>query len=657
MTLTKHILLVEDEGGHAELIERALSSSREYTLQVVTTLAAAQFALLERLPHLALVDNRLPDGLGCSLVQTAAGRFPVVLLTAHGSERTAVDTIKAGALDYLVKSPETFADMPHTIERALREWQHILERRKAEDALRESEARFRRLFEATPCVAVQGYTPEGEVNYWNHASETLFGYAATETLQRNIVELIVPPERRLVVQRDIAGMALSGQPIAAHETTLMRKDGSPVPVFTSHAVVRGPDGKPQLFWVHMDLTQQKRSEDERLEMERRLLHAQKLESLGVLAGGIAHDFNNLLTAILGNLDLALMDISELSLARPSLQDAYAAARHAADLTRQMLAYSGRSHFQIRNVNLSEIVEEMAQLLKVSIGKSVALNLNLNHQLPRVQADVAQIQQIVMNLITNASEAIGDHVGSISIASDTQDYDENMLAQSRLAEKPAPGRYVSLTVIDTGCGMDETVQQRLFDPFFTTKFTGRGLGMAVVLGVVRGHQGAIFVESKAGHGTAIRVALPVASSDITTHPDSADDKHQSSTAHSLAPAATVLLVDDEDYIRRVTERMLVRAGFQVVCAGDGEEALQAFRQNGSTFSCVLLDLTMPKMDGPTTLAQLRRVRPDIPVILASGYDEHEVSSRLSGMGFTAFAQKPFNQDQLLAHIRKACSIKV
>ena len=650
----KHILLVEDEGGHAELIRRSLAeASGGYTITVAGTLREAQAFLAERPPALALVDYRLPDGLGNSLVMTANGQFPVVLLTAFGSERTAVDTIKAGALDYIVKSPEAFADMPHVIERALREWQHIIERRKAEEALHESEARFRRLLETTPYVAVQGYTPGAGVNYWNRASEAVFGYAADEALQRDPVELIVPPDRREQVRQDIQAMTRSGEPIPAHETTLLRKDGSAVAVFTSHAVVGTREGQPQLFWVHMDLTERKRAEVERLEMERRLLHAQKLESLGVLAGGIAHDFNNLLTAILGNLELAMMDISDVSPARESLLDARAATRRAADLTRQMLAYSGRGRFQIRSVNLSEVVREMAQLLKVSIGKTATLQLHLDAHLPRIQADVAQVQQVVMNLITNASEALDDRVGSITITTSVRDCDEACLAASRLAEKAAPGRYVALVVTDTGCGMDESVQQRLFEPFFTTKFTGRGLGMSAVLGVVRGHKGAICIESAPGAGTTIRVLFPIEEPDDAPHPKEGPECEPPNESPTTLVEGMILLVDDEESVRRVAERMLTRVGFAVVCAEDGEVALRVLEQHKSRITCVLLDLTMPKMDGPATLAALRRIHSTVPVILASGYDQQELTSRMQGIGFAGFAQKPYHRETLLALIQQVC----
>src|SRR3990170_4789992 len=261
-----------------------------------------------------------------------------------------------------------------------------------------------------------------------------------------------------------------------------------------------------------DLEQQiawrKKAEQESLELERRLLHAQKLESLGVLAGGIAHDFNNLLMAILGNLDLALRKLSPLSPAGTNIQNALQAVHRGADLTRQMLAYSGKGQFVVKNIDLSELVEENAHLFRTSMAKTAALNLRLNRDLPLVEADPGQITQVIMNLITNASEAVGEKAGVIALSTGIQECDEAYLSRSRLEERPPAGRFVYLEVSDTGSGMDEETQQKLFDPFFTTKFTGRGLGMSAVLGIMRGHKGAILVDSVVGKGTTIRVLFPV-----------------------------------------------------------------------------------------------------------------------------------------------------
>ena len=268
-----------------------------------------------------------------------------------------------------------------------------------------------------------------------------------------------------------------------------------------------PGGNRFIVGVARDITDLRCAEEERMELNSRLLHAQKLESLGVLAGGIAHDFNNLLMVILGNLDLALLKLDDTAEVRRSIEYAVNASRRATELTNRMLAYTGKGAFALLELNLSDLVEENANMFAAAVSKKLTLELRPDRTVPPVLADVAQIQQVIMNLITNASEAIGDHAGTIILTTGVRECDKDYLANSRLQEKPSPGRFVWLEVSDTGCGMDADTLQRLFDPFFTTKFTGRGLGMSVVLGIVRGHHGALMVNSSPRKGTVIRVLFP------------------------------------------------------------------------------------------------------------------------------------------------------
>lgn len=289
-------------------------------------------------------------------------------------------------------------------------------------------------------------------------------------------------------------------------------DGRKRIIVNHTAPVMDDDGNVQAaIVVNQDVTDRLQAEQEKLEMERRLLHAQKLESLGVMSGGIAHDFNNLLTVIVGNLELALMDISPESPATRSIGNAIKAARRSADLTRQMLAYSGRGSFITRDIRITDIVKENADMFRTAISKNINLILSLVPNLPLVRADASQIQQVVMNLIINASESIGDSPGEIKVTTGAIYCDESFLTQSLALNKPQPGEFVYLEVGDTGCGMEEETIKRLFDPFFTTKFTGRGLGMSAVLGIVNGHNGAINVESKVGEGTTVSVFFPVSAS--------------------------------------------------------------------------------------------------------------------------------------------------
>ncbi|MBN8217604.1 MAG: response regulator [Spirochaetes bacterium] len=398
-----------------------------------------------------------------------------------------------------------------------------------------------------------------------------------------------------------------------------------------------------------------RMEREKADLERQVLHVQKLESLGILAGGIAHDFNNLLTAVEGNLDLALLSLgapgaSPAAGAADFIRQAMAAARRAEDLTRQMLAYSGKGRFIKQWVDLSALVEENAHLLHASLSKRVGLTLELSTGLPGILIDPGQVQQVVMNLITNASEAIGDRDGRVTLATRLVHCDSDELQGSRLEEKPDPGDFIALEVRDTGVGMDDETVRRVFDPFFSTKFTGRGLGMSAVLGILRGHQGAIFIESGLDRGTTVRVLFPVlAASGSPAEPPSAEPERAPGR-----PGATILVIDDEEPVRLLCRSMLEHSGYRVLTAADGREGVDLLRAGSSRVDGVLLDLTMPQMDGVRAFAELRRIRPEVKILVTSGYSEQEVVRQFQGRGHEAFLQKPFGLAALQAALAKLLS---
>ena len=364
-------------------------------------------------------------------------------------------------------------------------------------------------------------------------------------------------------------------------------------------------------------------------MEEHLQHTAKLESLGVLAGGVAHDFNNLLVGILGNASLALDTVSASSPVRRMLQDVVEASERAANLTKQLLAYAGKGRFVIASVDLSQLVSSIANLIQASIPRHVQLRMDLAKELPCVEGDTAQLQQVVMNLVINGAEAIeAGKPGTVLVTVREQEVDDFYLAQTFTTEKIKPGRYLCLEVHDTGSGMDEATVARIFEPFFTTKFTGRGLGLAAVLGIVRSHGGGLKVYSAKGNGTTFKVLLPASS-----------QMHQFDEA-SVAPAnglltGTVLVIDDEEMIRKTLKSTLERNGFQVILAEDGGEGVDLFRAIGHKVSVVILDMTMPVMSGEDTFRRLKSIRPEIRVILSSGYNEVEnraaiYRERLSGL---------------------------
>jgi len=398
--------------------------------------------------------------------------------------------------------------------------------------------------------------------------------------------------------------------------------------------------------------ERKKAEEERRGLEEQVRHTQKLESLGVLAGGIAHDFNNLLTGILGNADMALLELNERDPASESVRAIRDTAERAADLSRQMLAYSGRGRFIIEPIEVNEVVSEMSQLLEASLSKSAIVRFDLAESLPLITGDATQIRQVIMNLMTNASDAIGDRNGVISLRTCAVECDRIELSQGYASEELPEGAYVCIEVEDTGVGMDEETASRIFDPFFTTKFTGRGLGLAAVLGIVRAHKGTISVESSAGTGTTIRVLIPVSTED-----DAVTAVHEAATESRSpwdAAGGTVLLVDDEPTVRRVTQKMLERAGFDVVTASDGLKAIDAYRKHSANIVCVLLDLTMPNMGGEETFRELRKLDPNLRIILSSGYGEKEITNRFVGKGLAGFIQKPYLAAKLVTKVRDVLS---
>jgi len=414
-----------------------------------------------------------------------------------------------------------------------------------------------------------------------------------------------------------------------------------VPIIDAQGGFRGYRG------IDRDITGRKRAEEERLHLERRVLHAQKLESLGVLAGGIAHDFNNLLVAILGNAELAMLEMPSAAPGRDAVVDIRQAALRASELTNQMLAYSGKGRFVVEAIDLGALVRETARLLEVSVCKSAQLQYELGDRLPAVDADAAQLRQVVMNLVTNASEAIEDREGDgvIVLRTSLVHVGHHGVPGAAPNEDLPAGVYVALDVADTGCGMTEEVKARIFDPFFTTKFQGRGLGLAAVQGIVRGHGGTLTIESEPGRGTCIRVVLPVGSRKV--NPSSAPS---SVSSRLWQGSGTVLVIDDDGAVRMIASRILERMGFTVQTAENGAVGLDVFRARMHEIAFVLLDLTMPVMGGEQTFTELRRLRGDVRVILASGYNEQDATSRFAGAGLAGFIKKPFTIEELGAVIR-------
>ena len=388
---------------------------------------------------------------------------------------------------------------------------------------------------------------------------------------------------------------------------------------------------------------------ERRNLEEQLRHAQKLESLGLLAGGVAHDFNNLLTGILGNASLVLEVVQTDPEVKGMLNDIIRASERAADLTRQLLAYAGKGKFVIEAVDASALVRDISELLRSSVPRTVELSLELQSDLPSIEGDGSQIQQLVMNLILNAVEATGERPGIVRVTTGVRPVEAGDRVAHFRPDPPTAGTYVAIDVTDDGCGMTELIKAQIFDPFFTTKFTGRGLGLAAALGIVRGHKGAIGVESKEGSGSTFTVLLPAISA-----PTAGRTPDQSDTERPSAPAdaGAILVIDDEDVVRRAARATLEHFGYTVFEASDGRDGADLFDRLHDRISLVLLDLTMPHMDGHEVSRHIRRMRPDMKIVVTSGFDEAEAMRQFSESAGLDFIQKPYTATALVRKIRAA-----
>jgi two-component system cell cycle sensor histidine kinase/response regulator CckA len=481
---------------------------------------------------------------------------------------------------------------------------------------------------------------QGFVQTWNKGAERVYGYPRAEMVGRPM-SILLPPDRP-----DEEGTILErlgkGERVEHFETVRIRKDGTPIEVSLSISPVYNQEGHViAASHVARDITERRS-----LEMQR--LHAQKLESLGVLAGGVAHDFNNLLTGILGNASLVMEDLAPTNPNHSVLGECVRAAERAAQLTKQLLAYAGKGRFVMDVINLSDLVREIRALIQASIPRKVQIRLELAADLPSIEADAGQIQQVIMNLIINGAEAIGENVGLVVCTTALQVVDEAYIRN--MGDEGGhlrPGQYVMLEVRDNGCGMDERILRRIFEPFFTTKFTGRGLGLAAVSGIVHGHKGAIKVYSSPGKGSTFKVLLPALSD---TNADAFEPPHHLSEGRGKL----VLIVDDEESIRNVARKTLQRRGYRTIEAADGREALEVYRRFFSEVSLVLLDLTMPYMNGEEVLRELKLISPSVKVLLSSGFNEVETVQRFTGKGLAGFLQKPYAAAVLAEAIKKILS---
>jgi PAS domain S-box-containing protein len=630
------ILIVEDEAIVAMDLKLHLQNLG-YAVVGLASDGESAIAMAERKqPDLVLMDISLGPGLdGIEAArQVQAMDIPIVFLTAFADEMTLARAKDSGPYGYLLKPFDERA-LHSTIEMAL--YRHGMEQR-----LKASESRLRAIIEhALELVVI--LDPSGRVTYSSPSATRILGYVISDKLGISVRELI-HPEDQGTYEAALADLLQAPGSFRTLEIRVMHSDGTPrlLEAISQNALdVPGVHG---IVVNARDITERRQAEIERQTMESKIQQAQKLESLGVLAGGIAHDFNNMLMGIMGHAGLALMEVPADNPLRRRLYQIEAAATRAAELTNQLLAYSGRGKFQVEPLSLSRLVDEMEDLLETVISKKASLEHHYAPNLPLIDGDAAQIRQVIMNLMTNASDALGDRSGKITITLGTM---ETEASTPCIAGTPPEGSSVFLEVSDTGAGMEAETLQRIFDPFFTTKFTGRGLGLAAVLGIMRGHHGAIQVASRPDQGTSFRLLFPC------SHQSASQEVRLDHPDQTYEGRGLILVVDDEETVRSVAANTLEKCGFTVQTATNGRDGLRAYHQGAGEIRAVVLDLTMPILGGDEVLVKLRSGEgpgTTVPILLSSGYSSTDVAENLQRFAPIQFLQKPYRPADLIQKIR-------
>ena len=646
-----NVLIVDDNPIDRELICRLLAQQNTHcTFECVESergrIGIEQFHCSK--PGCVLLDLNLPDMDGLDVLRSIvrdSDACPVIVMTAYGSERLAVEAMKAGAADYLVKGAISGEALAHVIENALEKRRlqlriqqqqlaieernsqlvSALEReRAARSAVEESESRYRVLAEAMPQLVWTAGHPSGGWDYVNERWTRLTGAPPEAAFGYGWLEFIEPEDREHV--RSAWQTSVARPEPAEMDCRILSSTGASrwqlmraVPLIQNGQTVK---------WLgtFTDIDDQRRT-------EQLLHHRQKLESIGILAGGVAHDFNNLLLGIIGGVSYALDVLPAGHELVSVLEGALRSGERAAQLTRQLLAYAGKGSFNVEDVDLAQLLSATWELIHASIPRSVDLQVVVDPDLPPVYTDPTQLQQVIMNLILNASEAIpADRQGIVVIRASAEQIDR---PKTTWSGDLAVGKYVAIEVIDNGSGIEPDLIAKVFDPFFTTKFTGRGLGLAAVHGIIRSNHGSIEVDSVPGKGSKFRVLLPAGTTFTKKTPEAPEV-----TPH-VTDRQRVLVVDDEPVVLSTVKAALERLGHAVDVVLDGRTALERLARCPKCFSLVLLDLGMPGLDGEGTFEAIRRHNPDLPIVICSGYSDTEVQSKFLGRKVSGFLQKPFH----------------
>ncbi|MGQ3051971.1 MAG: hybrid sensor histidine kinase/response regulator [Roseateles sp.] len=517
--------------------------------------------------------------------------------------------------------------------------------KRAEQAVAETETRFQALVEGLQQVSVQGYDSQRRVIFWNGASERLYGYSREEALGRQLEDLIIPPQmRELVIEGTKQWLASGVVSVPAEELVLRHKDGSPVPVFSSHTMQRSLSGEALLYCVDVDLSDRVAAEAQRQELEARLREAQKMEALGTMAGGIAHDFNHVLGAVLANVNLAREMLPPAHPALVQLELIARCGRRARGMVQQILSFSRQQVLELQAVDLVAEARHALDLLQAN--RQPGVQQLLSHREPAlwVKADAAQMQQLLMNLCTNALQALPPAGGRVEV-------ELQRLHLIAPGQGLPDGDYARLTVRDNGSGMDAATRARVFEPFFTTKAPGQGsgLGLSVVHGIVLAHRGAIHVDSQPGRGTSFRIDLPCLEAE--PHEAGSSDWAGLPADLSAPEQALIIYVDDDDVMRLTVRALLERAGYRVGLCGSAQEALALLAEVADEAALLVTDFNMPDGDGLALTRTVRRRHPALPVLISSGYVSETLARQAAAHGARAVLHKERMLEDLVARVRE------
>ena len=633
------VLLVEDQESDAELLLRELRRmGRPVHHERVQTGAAMRAALERGGWDAILCDWSLPGfdvGAALQLVKEMGLDLPFIIASGSISDESAIEALRAGAHDFVIK--DNLARLVPALEREMRECAVRIARRRAEDELRQSALRYRALFDASPLPTWVYDVETLSFLAVNQAAVQHYGYARDEFLRMTLDRILASTDVAALRDEVVQLRGASFDTVRQHVT----RDGREIHVETkSHEI--DFDGRKARLVLANDVSERMRAEQSLRATAEQLRQAQKLEAIGSMAGGIAHDFNNMLSVVLSYANLALQGLAEGDPLRADLQEIYRAGQRAAEMTRQLLAFSRKQMLEPRVIDPNQLLAEMEKMLGRLVGEDIKLSLHTPRAVGKVLADPSQLEQVIMNLVVNARDAMPNG-GTISIETADVDLDEHYAATH---VGVTPGPHVMLVVSDTGTGMDRATQARIFEPFFTTKEPGKGtgLGLSTVFGIVKQSGGHIWVYSEVDQGTTFKIYFPKT--------EAAEPRHsEAPAARELRGTETILLVEDDDQVRALMRTVLKRNGYQVLEAQNGGEALLIAEDFAGPIHLLVTDVIMPRMSGRRVAERVSKLRPDTPVLYVSGYTENMVVQHGVVEAGVTLLQKPITPEGFLRKVRQ------